>query len=74
MEMSIEVADASTSTGLGRNLIAQARGTVPPGQHLFAAVSPGNARSLRAFLAAGFTPIGSEIIIDRSRVTSPDAN
>ena len=69
-EMSIEIADASTSAGLGRSLILDARGAVPTGEHLFAAVAPGNARSLRAFLAAGFTPIGSEIIIDRSVVST----
>lgn len=26
-------------------------------------VSPGNARSLRAFLAAGFVPVGSEVLL-----------
>jgi RimJ/RimL family protein N-acetyltransferase len=30
---------------------------------VFAAVSPGNARSLRALLACGFTPIGSEVLL-----------
>jgi hypothetical protein len=34
---------------------------------VFAAVSPGNARSLRSFLAAGFVPIGGEVIIDCSQ-------
>jgi hypothetical protein len=29
---------------------------------VFAAVAPGNARSLRAFLAEGFVPLGSEVI------------
>jgi hypothetical protein len=36
---------------------------VPAGEPVFAAVAPGNACSLRAFLAAGFTPVGSEVII-----------
>jgi hypothetical protein len=36
---------------------------LPAGEPLFAAVSPGNARSLRAFLAVGFTPVASEVII-----------
>ena len=64
--MSIEIADTARSSGLGRRLILDAVGGVPAGDHLFAAVSPGNARSLRSFLAAGFVPIGSELIIDRS--------
>ena len=36
---------------------------VPAGEPVFAAVSPGNARSLRAFLAVGFYPIrhGGEV-------------
>jgi RimJ/RimL family protein N-acetyltransferase len=29
---------------------------------VFAQVAPGNAASLRAFLAAGFRPIGSEVL------------
>ena len=67
-ELSIEVADPGAEPGLGRRLLDQARRAVDPGAWLFAAVSPGNARSLRSFLAAGFTPIGSELIIDRSEV------
>lgn len=64
-ELSIEVADPGTDPGRGRRLLDRARGAVEPGGWLFAAVSPGNARSLRSFLAVGFTPIGSEIIIHR---------
>jgi hypothetical protein len=48
--------------GRGRDLIDASRGLVPQGEPLFAQVSPGNARSLRAFLAAGFRPIGSEVL------------
>lgn len=65
-EMSVEIADTAASTGDGRRLILDALGGVPEGQFLFAAVSPGNARSLRSFLAAGFVPIASEVIIDRA--------
>lgn len=65
-ELSIEVARPGEDPGLGRWLLDQARRAVEPGSRLFAAVSPGNARSLRSFLAAGFTPLGSEVIIDRS--------
>jgi hypothetical protein len=66
-EMSIELADPASSAGLGRRLILDAVGGVPEGEYVFAAVSPGNARSLRSFLAAGFVPIGSEVIIDCSQ-------
>ena len=57
-EMSVEVA----VPGTGRALIRAARGLVPAGAPVFAAVAPGNARSLRAFLAEGFVPLGSEVI------------
>jgi hypothetical protein len=60
LEMSIEIADNGVR---GRDLIQEALRLVPAGQRLFAAVSPGNARSLRAFLSCGFVPIGSEVII-----------
>ena len=62
-EMSIEVIDSLHGSGAGRALIAEARGLVPPDEWLFAAISPGNARSLRPFLAQGFIPIGSEVLI-----------
>jgi hypothetical protein len=58
-EMSVEV----TIPGTGRALIREALGLVPPAASLFAAVAPGNARSLRAFLAEGFVPLGSEVLI-----------
>jgi hypothetical protein len=60
-EMSIEA--NKHNQGWGRSLIAEAVGLVPAGELLFAAVSPGNARSLRAFLGLGFKPIGSEVLI-----------
>jgi hypothetical protein len=65
-EMSIELFDTSTSEGSGRRLIESALGLVGVGEPVFAGVSPGNARSLRAFLASGFTPIGSEVVIKPS--------
>jgi len=61
IEMSIETSGAGA--GRGRELINEALTMVPDGSPLFAAVSPGNARSLRAFLACGFVPIGSEVLI-----------
>jgi hypothetical protein len=60
-EMSIETFDDGDRRG--RELIDEAVALVPSGEALFAAVSPGHARSLRAFLSRGFVPIGSEVIV-----------
>jgi hypothetical protein len=66
--MSIELHDPEHShRRLGRSLLEDALALVPHGEPVFAAVSPGNARSLRAFLAAGFVPLGSETIIRPQR-------
>ncbi|MGW3384020.1 hypothetical protein ACWDCO_28110 [Streptomyces albogriseolus] len=67
-ELSIELRDVRDGgRGHGRSLIADALSLVPEGAPVFAAVSPGNARSLRAFLACGFTPIGSEVLLRPER-------
>jgi hypothetical protein len=58
-ELSVEAA----VPGTGRALIRAALGSVPVGEPVFAAVAPGNARSLRAFLAEGFVPLGSEVLM-----------
>jgi hypothetical protein len=65
-ELSVE-AVATTEPGVGRALIRNALGLVAAGEPVFAAVAPGNARSLRAFLAAGFRPIASEVLIKPGR-------
>jgi hypothetical protein len=62
-EISAEAAAEGQGRGWGRSLLRDALGLVPAGEPVFAAVSPGNARSLRAFLAVGFAPIGSEVIL-----------
>jgi hypothetical protein len=62
-ELSIEAAAEGQGRGWGRSLLVDALGLVPAGEPVFAAVSPGNARSLRAFLAVGFQPIGSEVLL-----------
>jgi hypothetical protein len=51
-EISVEVS-AAAEKGVGRTLIREALRLVPTGEPVFAAVAPGNARSLRAFLAEG---------------------
>jgi hypothetical protein len=61
-EISVEVLTGAPP-GSGRALVGEAVGLAARGERVFAAVSPGNARSLRAFLAAGFVPLGSEIIV-----------
>ncbi|WP_240150357.1 MULTISPECIES: hypothetical protein [Streptomyces] len=67
-ELSIELhRTEDSSRGHGRSLLTDALSLVPEGEPVFAAVSPGNARSLRAFLACGFTPIGSEVLLRPER-------
>lgn len=61
-EVSIEVEPDRREKGLGCSL-AQAAPALVPGEHaLFAQVAPGNAASLRAFLAAGYRPVGAEVL------------
>jgi len=64
-EAAFEVAPERRGRGAGRALALAARHLVPPEQHVFVQVSPGNAASLRAVLAAGYRPIGSEVLIPR---------
>jgi GNAT superfamily N-acetyltransferase len=59
-EASVEVDPGRRGHGLGRALAAAARHLVPAGATLWAQISPANAASVRAFLAAGFTPVGAE--------------
>ena len=61
-ELGIEVAADHRNQGLGRELILAAPSLVPEGEPLFAQVSPGNVASLRAFIAAGYRPIGAEVL------------
>ncbi|AHH99340.1 hypothetical protein [Kutzneria albida] len=63
VEMSVEAAPQRQGGAVGRSLITDALALVPVGAPAFAAVAPGNARSLRAFLAAGFVPVGSEVLV-----------
>ena len=61
-EMAYEVEPAHRGAGLGRRLASAARALVPAEEPVFAQVSPGNVASLRCCVAAGFTPIGSEVL------------
>jgi hypothetical protein len=62
LDLSLELPPESRSTGKGRKIIEAARTLVPAGEFLFASIAPGNARCLRAALAAGFNPIGGEVL------------
>lgn len=62
-ELSVEVVGAAHGGGVGRHLIEGGLAAVDPDRWVYAQVAPGNAASLRAFLACGFRPIGSEILI-----------
>jgi hypothetical protein len=56
-----------TRDGPGRGLTAAALGLLPAGTPVFAQVSPGNCISRRATLAAGYSPIGGEVLLPRVR-------
>jgi hypothetical protein len=43
-------------------LAVAARHLVPEDRPVWAQIAPGNASSLRAFLAAGYEPVGSEVL------------
>jgi hypothetical protein len=64
-ECAFEVEPAGRNRGLGRRLALAARAMVPPDEPLFAQVAPGNVASVRAVLAAGFRPIGGEVLFPR---------
>ena len=61
-EVAIEVEPTHRGHGLATRTLTEARRLVGADQLLFAQTAPGNAASLRAFLAAGFRPIGSEVL------------
>jgi L-amino acid N-acyltransferase YncA len=67
LEISVEVAPGRAGSGTGRGLVQDALRLVPEGKPVFAAVSPGNARSLRMFLALGFELVGSEVLVRPAR-------
>jgi GNAT superfamily N-acetyltransferase len=61
-EVSLEVDPACRGRGLGTSLAQAARSLVPDGSPLWAQVAPANVASLRAFLAAGYRPVGAEVL------------
>ena len=69
-EVAVEVHPAARGRSVARRALVEARRLLAPGDALFAQTAPGNAASLRALLAAGFAPIGSEALFFRR--TRPD--
>jgi GNAT superfamily N-acetyltransferase len=70
-EVALEVDDDHRGQGLGRALAAAARHLVPGGAPLWAQITPGNAASVRAFLAAGYQPAGAEVLFRTEFETNP---
>jgi GNAT superfamily N-acetyltransferase len=64
-ESAIEVDPAYRGRGLGRALASAARHLGGEERPLWAQISPGNAASVRAFLAAGYRPVGAEALLVR---------
>ncbi|MDQ3544208.1 MAG: hypothetical protein M3431_10160 [Actinomycetota bacterium] len=66
-ELSVELFDPDgTAPGSGRRLIDAGLGLIPDGEWCWAQVAAGNSRSLRAFLAVGFVPVCSEVLISQT--------
>ncbi|MFE2260766.1 GNAT family N-acetyltransferase [Streptomyces griseosporeus] len=61
LEVSVEVDEDVRHRGLGRALVTAARQLAD--EPLWAQVSPGNARSARAFQAAGYRQVGAEALL-----------
>jgi GNAT superfamily N-acetyltransferase len=61
LEVAVEVDEDVRHRGLGRALAAAARHLA--GEPVWAQVAAGNARSLRAFRAAGYRPVGAEALL-----------
>lgn len=62
-EAAIEVDADARGQGLGRRLATAARHLVPAERPVWAQIASGNAASVRAFLNAGFKPVGSEALL-----------
>ncbi|MFL6097736.1 MAG: GNAT family N-acetyltransferase [Blastococcus sp.] len=61
-EVALEVDPDARGRGLGTALAATAPTLVTDGCGLWAQVAPANTASLRAFLAAGYRPVGAEVL------------
>jgi GNAT superfamily N-acetyltransferase len=66
-EVAVEVEPEHRGRGLGARLAAAARHLVPAGATLWAQIAPANSASVRAFLRAGFRPVGAEALLSRDQ-------
>jgi GNAT superfamily N-acetyltransferase len=64
-EIAVEVDPGHRGDGLGRRLAEAGRHLIGAGSALWAQMAPGNAASVRAFLSAGFRPVGAEALLVR---------
>jgi hypothetical protein len=62
-EIAVEVDPGRRGQGVGRRLALAGRHLVPPREPLWAQIAPGNSASVRAFLAAGYLPVGAEALL-----------
>jgi GNAT superfamily N-acetyltransferase len=61
-ELAFEVDEDARARGVGTRMLAAARTLLPAGTPLWMQIAPGNARSMRAAISAGFHPMGAEIL------------
>jgi RimJ/RimL family protein N-acetyltransferase len=61
-EVAVEVVPEARCRAVARGALMEARRLVGPSGVLFAQTAPANAASVRALLAAGFQPIGAEVL------------
>lgn len=66
-EISVEASGAGAGGQAGRNLVLAGLANRPIDELVWAQVSPGNAASVRTFLACGFVPVGSEVLMRPGR-------
>ncbi|MFI5683207.1 GNAT family N-acetyltransferase [Streptomyces sp. NPDC051636] len=65
-ETAVDVDEDVRHRGLGRALATAARHLVPDGRPVWSQQAAGNARSVRAFQAAGYRPVGAEALLTAS--------
>jgi GNAT superfamily N-acetyltransferase len=66
-EVAVEVDPEHRGRGLGAWLATAARHLAPADATLWAQIAPANAASVRAFLRAGFRPVGAEALLSREQ-------
>jgi hypothetical protein len=71
-EVGYELAPGARGRGLGRDLAGAARGLVGADEPVWAQIAPGNAASLRSTTAAGFVPVGAEVLFARTGGATPE--